>query len=127
MKPGSLIAIPHLGLLVGFSLFGLRSVRALEKRVKLIAVIATACLLSGCAGSVIGDALNPEGVAEREDGYCKSIGLQFGTPEYASCRMNLQAQTNANHQRAIGSAMQGMRDIANSPPAGTPSITVYNR
>ena len=35
------------------------------------------------------------------------------------------AQTNANHQRAIGSATQGMRDIANSPPPGTPSIIVY--
>jgi hypothetical protein len=94
---------------------------------KFMASVAAFCLLSGCAGSVIGDALNPEGVAAREDGYCKSIGLQFGTPEYASSRMNLQAQTNANHQRAIGSAMQGMRDIANSPPPGTPSVTVYNR
>jgi hypothetical protein len=94
---------------------------------KLVAAIAAACLLSGCAGSVIGDALNPEGVASREDGYCKSIGLQFGTPDYATCRMNLQAQTNANHQRAIAGAMQGMRDIANSPPVGTPAITVYNR
>ena len=94
---------------------------------KLMASVTAFCLLSGCAGSVIGDALNPEGVVEREDGYCTSIGPQFGTPDYASCRMNLQAQTNANHQRAIGSAMQGMRDIANSPPSGTPSITVYNR
>ena len=93
----------------------------------LIASVTAFCLLSGCAGSVIGDALNPEGVVEREDGYCTSIGPQFGTPDYASCRMNLQAQTNANHQQAIGSAMQGMRDIANSPPPGTPSITVYNR
>ena len=94
---------------------------------KLIASVTAFCLLSGCAGSVIGDALNPQGVAAGEDGHCKSIGLQFGTPEYASCRMNLQAQSNANHQQAIGSAMQGMRDISNGPPLGTPSITVYDR
>jgi hypothetical protein len=49
-------------------------------RYKLLASVTAFCLLSGCAGSVIGDALNPEGVAEREDGYCTSIGLQFGTP-----------------------------------------------
>jgi hypothetical protein len=92
-----------------------------------VASVTAFCLLSGCAASVIGDAINPQGVAEREDSYCSSIGLKFGTPDYASCRMNLRAQTNANHQRAIGSAMQGMRDIANSPPTGTPSIAVYNR
>lgn len=96
-------------------------------KLRIVTVAALALLLAGCAGSVIGDAMNPQAVVAREDGYCQSIGLKFGTPDYAACRMNLQAQTNANHQRAIGHAMQGLRDVANSPPAGSPSITVYNR
>jgi hypothetical protein len=97
------------------------------KRLATLAAVGTTLALGGCAGSVIGDAMNPEGVMAREDGYCRSIGLKHGTPDYATCRMNLQAQTNANHQRAIGHAMQGMRDIQLSPPAGTPAVTIYNR
>jgi hypothetical protein len=93
----------------------------------IIVAAMSSLLLAGCAGSVIGDAINPEGVAQREDAYCTSIGLKLGTPDYANCRMNLQAQTNANHQRALQNFNNGMRDIANQPPPGTPAVTVYSR
>jgi hypothetical protein len=75
-------------------------------------------VLGGCAGSVLGDAIaGPEAVAEREDSYCRSIGLQFGTPEYASCRMQTTQGRQARHQMAIqGAAANMQRSIDASRP-----------
>lgn len=33
---------------------------------------------------------------------CRSYGLEFGTPPYANCLMNLDQQDNANRQAVIG-------------------------
>lgn len=82
--------------------------------------------LSGCAGSVIGDAISgPEAVAAREDAYCQSIGLRFGTPEYANCRMAVGAERQRAHRAAIDSAASGMqRSIeASRPPPRTRCVS----
>jgi hypothetical protein len=64
--------------------------------------VALASTVSGCAGSLLGDAMaGPEAVAAREDAYCQSIGLRFGTPEYANCRMATTHQRQQNHQATI--------------------------
>lgn len=73
--------------------------------------------LGGCAGSVLGDAVaGPEAVAAREDGYCQSIGLRFGTPEYANCRMTVGSQRQQAHQAAISGALNGMQQSFQPPP-----------
>ena len=53
-----------------------------------IAALIGFLLLSGCAGSPVADAIaGPEKLAQQDDAYCKSIGLNFGTSQYADCRM----------------------------------------
>lgn len=54
----------------------------------------------------------------RDDDLCKSYGLNFGTPEYAQCRVSLQNQSDANKQAAINAWMASRQQ----PPA-TPSPT----
>lgn len=62
-------------------------------------------LLAGCAGSPVGDAMNPQGVADREDGYCQSIGAQPGSPEYINCRLQVGGQRQQAHSaRILGAA-----------------------
>lgn len=61
-------------------------------------------VLSGCAGSVIGDGIaGPEKLAQRDDTYCRSIGLKFGTSDYASCRMQTTQRREDQHFQAIQS------------------------
>jgi hypothetical protein len=58
-------------------------------------------LLSGCAGSPVADAIaGPEKLAQQDDAYCKSIGLNFGTNEYAGCRMVQSQAREERHARA---------------------------
>lgn len=74
-----------------------------------VLLIATSGL-SGCAGSVLGDAIaGPEAVAEREDSYCKSLGLYLGTPEYANCRIQTGQGRQNRHQMAIQGAAANMQ------------------
>lgn len=86
------------------------------KRVLLVLPLFAA--LGGCAGSVLGDAIaGPEAVADREDAYCRSIGLQFGTPEYANCRMQTSQGRQNRHQATIqGAAANMQRSIDASRP-----------
>lgn len=88
-----------------------------------------ALLLSGCAGSVIGDAIaGREAVAAREDAYCQSIGLKFGSPEYANCRLVTDGQRQQRHQAAIQSAADGMQRAAeNMRPVTSPPRTCTSR
>lgn len=75
---------------------------------KLFVAMFCAVSLAGCAGSPVGDAIaGPEALAQRDDAYCKSIGTNLGTPEYANCRM-LAEQNRANrHAASLGLAAAG--------------------
>ena len=76
--------------------------------------------LGGCAGSVVGDAIaGPEVLAQRDDNYCRSIGLQFGTPDYALCRQNATIFRENHHVRMMGIAASAM-----APP---PTVVVVPR
>ena len=60
--------------------------------------------LTGCAGinKYAQDRFNPLQSAKEE---CASMGLKFGTPEYANCVSNLYAsKQNVNAARAIAGA-----------------------
>jgi hypothetical protein len=72
---------------------------------RIIGALAATALLSGCAGSVIGDRIaGPEKLAQQDDAYCQSIGLKFGTPDYASCRLQTTQRREDRHFQATQSA-----------------------
>jgi hypothetical protein len=92
---------------------------------RLIAVFACFFALSGCSGSVIGDRLaSPEKLAQQDDAYCTSVGLRFGTPEYANCRM----QTTQRREDRHAAAVQSFSDTLSSGPVDrTPQQTTCQR
>lgn len=72
---------------------------------RILAVFISFLLLSGCAGSVIGDRLaGPEKLAQQDDAYCSSIGLKLGTADYANCRLQM-SQRRENRAQAASDAM----------------------
>jgi hypothetical protein len=74
--------------------------------------LAAFLTLSGCAGSIVGDAIaGPERLAQADDDYCRSIGLQFGTADYANCRENRMNRRDAHHAAGRALLRQGA-DIA---------------
>lgn len=91
--------------------------------------LTMAVLLSGCAGSPVGDALaGPDAVAAREDAYCRSMGLQFGSAEYANCRLVTGGQRQQRHQAAVQSAFDGaQRSVEAMRPAPLPPRTCTSR
>ena len=69
-----------------------------------VCVLPGFLLLGGCAGSLVGDMIaGPEALAARDDKYCRSIGFQFGTPEYGNCRLTVSGQRDAAHQATLDS------------------------
>jgi hypothetical protein len=73
---------------------------------RIFAAVAGFVLMSGCAGSVIGDGdgiAGPEKLAQQDDAYCRSIGLKFGTPDYANCRMQTTQRREDRHFQAVQS------------------------
>jgi len=71
---------------------------------RIIAILLACVPLCGCAGSIVGDAIaGPERLAQADDSYCQSIGLQLGTTDYANCRERQTARRGAHH--AMGAAM----------------------
>lgn len=63
-------------------------------------------ILSGCAGSVIGDGIaGPEKLAQQDDAYCRSIGLKFGTSDYASCRMQTTQRREDKHSQDVNESL----------------------
>ena len=78
-------------------------------------------VLGGCAGSIVGDAIaGPEKLAQQDDAYCTSIGLSFGSPDYAKCRMMRDRARQAHHDRMLGVAATGLAIAATPPPAPAP-------
>lgn len=73
--------------------------------------------LTGCADSIVGDALaGPEKLARQDDAYCQSIDTKFGTPEYAACRESATARRDAHHARGADLVAAGASIAATPPP-----------
>lgn len=69
--------------------------------------------LSGCAGSIMGDALaGPEKLAAQDDGYCKSLGAEPGSDRYYQCRMTLTQQRESK-KNAYSSGQGGGPVVCN--------------
>lgn len=78
---------------------------------KVILLIAVIAALAGCK-------TNAERLAERtaeDDAKCKSYGMQFGTPQFADCRMKLDQmrearalQDYADQQRTLDNIQRSM-------------------
>ena len=69
---------------------------------KMLALLAV-CLLAGCAGTPVGDALiGPEKLAQQDDAYCRSIGAVG--PNYTNCRLFMTKDRADRHTAAINSA-----------------------
>jgi hypothetical protein len=93
---------------------------------KTIAAILVLSRLSGCAGSPIRYALDPEGETRREtaahDSRCRSYGAVPGTPAYINCMTQLANTATAARAAQIASAADG---IANAAPAYQPPRSIY--
>jgi hypothetical protein len=55
---------------------------------------------------------NGVAVANSDDATCQSYGVQFGTPAYAQCRQNIDAQRGANARAAAAALIASQ----NRPP-----------
>lgn len=69
---------------------------------RIIAAFIAILTLGGCAGSPVADAIaGPEKLAQQDDAYCRSIGLNFGTSRYADCRMSQSQARESRHAQSI--------------------------
>jgi hypothetical protein len=89
---------------------------------RVVGVLVALSLLSGCAGSPVADAIaGPEKLAQQDDAYCRSIGFNLGTNQYAGCRMMQSQAREERHARseAIGNALLGAGSamVASQPQA----------
>ena len=88
---------------------------------RIVMIVGLGLAMAGCAGSPVGDAIaGPEAVAAREDAYCRSIGLNPGTPEHANCRMTVNNQRQQRHQAAIQGNATGLQQWGQSIQTGQP-------
>jgi len=72
---------------------------------RILGIVALGVALGGCAGSPVADAIaGPEKLAAQDDAYCTSIGLKFGTDQYAGCRT---VQSQAREERHAASIATG--------------------
>lgn len=87
---------------------------------KVFAIVGFSLMLAGCAGSPVGDALaGPEKLAAQDDSYCKSIGLKFGTGDYANCRMIQSQQRDQRHSARLAIASQSLQAMQATPTVTT--------
>lgn len=85
-------------------------------------------ILAGCAGSPVGDALaGPEKLAAQDDSYCQSIGLKFGSNEYANCRLIQSQQRDIRHTARLGIAAQSLSKLSERPASNPTVNTTCNR
>ena len=85
-------------------------------------------ILTGCAGSPVGDALaGPEKLAAQDNAYCQSIGLKFGSNEYANCRLIQSQQRDRRHTARLGIAAQSLSNLSTPTPSPTSITTNCNR
>ena len=73
---------------------------------KIIAVFVGCLLLSGCAGSPLGDAIaGADKLAAQDDAYCESIGAAKGSPSYTNCRLTVTQQREDKHNIVRGALL----------------------
>jgi hypothetical protein len=99
---------------------------------RILGIVALGVALGGCAGSPVADAIaGPEKLAQQDDAYCKSIGLNFGTNQYAGCRMvqsqareerHARAQATGDALLAASAAVVAAQPQPQSPPPPLPNI-----
>ena len=88
----------------------------MKKLIFAVAVFTSAFTLAGCFGP------SREEILAEDDATCRSMGLKFGSPEFAQCRMLLLQQREANAAQARQNAVNtinGYRDnvMNNQVPA----------
>lgn len=80
--------------------------------------------LAGCTGSPVGDALaGPEKLAAQDDSYCQSIGLKFGSNEYANCRLIQSEQRDRRNTARLGIAARSLSNLSAPRPSSTVTTT----
>ena len=88
---------------------------------KTLALLAV-CLLAGCAGTPVGDALiGPEKLAQQDDAYCRSIGAVG--PNYTNCRLFMTKDRADRHTAAINSAADSFQRAGDSFQRTGPNVT----
>jgi hypothetical protein len=76
-------------------------------------VLLVPLLLAGCAGSPVGDALaGPEVLAQRDDAYCRSLGVMPNTENYMTCRLTVTQQRNESHAASLALASRAFGTAA---------------
>jgi hypothetical protein len=77
--------------------------------------VGTCLLLLGCPilATILGGCASAEQVAAQRNLTCQSYGMQFGTPEYADCRMQLAQIQQAQQAEAIRRFGQALSNSGN--------------
>lgn len=71
-------------------------------------IIPICAALSGCAGSIAGDAIaGPEKLAAQDDSYCQSIGAVPNSDRYYQCRMTLTQQRETKKNAYVAGTRGG--------------------
>jgi hypothetical protein len=72
------------------------------------AIFVASQALTGCAGSIVGDALaGPEKLAAQDDAYCQSIGAVKDSPQYTDCRLRVTQMRETKHNAVRAGALSG--------------------
>lgn len=61
--------------------------------------VGATLILAACA--------TPEQLAKQDDAFCTSLGLNFGTPEYAQCRIAV-ATDRSQRQQAVSQGLMSL-------------------
>jgi hypothetical protein len=82
------------------------------------APLAAALLLVGCASK--------QEMIAADNNACKSMGLKFGTPEFAQCRMVQDARRDIERANAMQQYSEGLDMIAKGLSNRPASVNVYH-
>ena len=97
-------------------------VRFISLASTIIAAISLCLAVTGCQTMEQRDARR----GASDDATCKSYGLQFGTPQYAECRMRMQQQWAARDAMLIGAMSQSLANTQQNLLANRPVVTNCN-
>ena len=91
-------------------------------------MLALVAALSGCQGSVVGDAIaGKEGRDKQDDQYCHSIGAKKGTNLYVQCRMQATQNRDVRHAAAWANYNQGVANMNASMATNRPVNTTCHQ
>ncbi|SHN66563.1 hypothetical protein [Bradyrhizobium erythrophlei] len=85
--------------------------------------VAALSVLTGCQSIQEAMAKQQEEIAQQDDAYCRSIGLNFGTDQYAQCRM-LKTQLRQQAQAQVAANSTAMLATAGTLMAPQPAPAV---